>query len=522
MSEKTFMDKCFTFLDGLSHRKEKLDLGGGEDAIAKQHARGKLTARERVNVLLDADSFEEMDKFVKNRGGNFGLEKKEIPYDGVVTGFGTVNGEKIAVFSQDFTVQAGSLGEMHAKKIMKLQDMAMKFGVPVVGINDSGGARIQEGVDALFGYGGIFLRNTHASGVIPQISVIAGPCAGGAVYSPAITDFTIMVDQTSQMFITGPAVVKAVTHENIDKNALGGAKVHNSVSGCAHFIARDDEDAINIAKKILSYVPRSNMYKTKAVKYDINQRMSKEIYNVVPDNPKKGFDVRDIIKHTFDKNTFFEIQQDYAKNLITGFARVAGKSVGIIANQPIFLAGVIDINASDKAARFIRFCDAFNIPIITFVDTPGFLPGVGQEHGGVIRHGAKLLYAYSEAAVPMITIILRKSYGGAYIAMASQHLGADFVFAWPTAEIAVMGAEGAANIIFAREIKNSENQEETRQKKIKEYKDKFSNPYVAAQRGYIEDVIDPIDTRKIIIKSLEMADDKTEIRVPKKHGNIPL
>ena len=522
MSDSTFVDKCKNFLDALYHRREKLNLGGGEAAIAKQHARGKLTARERITALLDVDSFEEIDKFVKNRGGNFGLDKKEIPYDGVITGFGTIEGEKVAVFSQDFTVQAGSLGEMHAKKIMKLQDMAMKYGVPVIGINDSGGARIQEGVDALFGYGGIFLRNTHASGVIPQISIIAGPCAGGAVYSPAITDFTIMVEQTSQMFITGPAVVKAVTHENIDKESLGGAKVHNAVSGCAHFIAKDDEDALNIAKKILSYVPRSNMYKPTDVKSDSSVKMSKDIYTVVPENPKKGFDVRDVINQTFDKGSFFEVQEHFAKNIVVGFARVAGKSVGIIANQPIFLAGVIDINASDKASRFIRFCDAFNIPIITFVDTPGFLPGVGQEHGGVIRHGAKLLYAYSEASVPMISIILRKSYGGAYIAMASQHLGADFVFAWPSAEIAVMGAEGAANIIFAREIKNSENPEETRQNKIDDYKNKFSNPYVAAERGYIEDVIDPVDTRKIIIKSLDMADEKTELRVPKRHGNIPL
>ncbi|MCF7792077.1 MAG: hypothetical protein K9M56_08780 [Victivallales bacterium] len=522
MSENKFVDKCINFIDALYHKKEKLDLGGGEAAIEKQHARGKLTARERIYSLLDNDSFEEMDKFVKNRGGNFGLDKKEIPYDGVITGFGTIDAEKVAVFSQDFTVQAGSLGEMHAKKIMKLQDMAMKYGIPVIGINDSGGARIQEGVDALFGYGGIFLRNTHASGVIPQISIIAGPCAGGAVYSPAITDFTIMVKQTSQMFITGPAVVKAVTHENIDKESLGGAKIHNSVSGCAHFIAEDDEDALRIAKKILSYIPQSNMYKPKKVKHDSHWKMNKDIYTVVPDNTKKSFDVRDIIKLTFDKGSFFEVQEHYSKNMVIGFARIQGRTTGIIANQPKYLAGVLDINGSDKAARFIRFCDAFNIPIVTFVDTPGFLPGVGQEHGGIIRHGAKMLYAYSEASVPLISIVLRKSYGGAYIAMASQHLGADFVFAWPSAEIAVMGAEGAANIIFAREIKKSDNPEQTRQEKINEYSDKFSNPYVAAERGYIEDVIDPIDTRKVIIKSINMAEEKTEQRIPKRHGNIPL
>jgi methylmalonyl-CoA decarboxylase subunit alpha len=422
MAESTFMGYIHNLIHGLKTEKEKIDQGGGEKAVAKQHAQGKLTARERVVLLLDKGSFEEIDKFVKHRGTYFGLDQKEIPYDGVVTGFGTIEGKKVAVFSQDFTVQAGSLGEMHAKKIIKIQNLAVKYGIPLIGINDSGGARIQEGVDALFGYGGIFLRNTHASGVIPQISIIAGPCAGGAVYSPAITDFIIMVDKTSQMFITGPAVVKAVTHEDIDKQQLGGAMIHNATSGVAHFIARNDKEAVDIARKLLSYIPASNLYKpeTKGAGAAL-YKLDKKIYDIVPDNSKKAFDVRDIIKLTFDKHSFFEIQEYFAKNIIIAFARIGGRPVGIIANQPNFLAGVLDIDASDKAARFIRFCDAFNIPIVSFVDTPGFLPGVGQEHGGVIRHGAKLLYAYAEAAVPMITIILRKSYGGAYIAMASQN-----------------------------------------------------------------------------------------------------
>jgi len=509
-------------LDALKFKDQKLNLAGGEAAIEKQHAQGKLMARERVLALVDEGSFEEIDKFVKHRGTYFGLDKKEIPYDAVITGFGTANGQKIAIFSQDFTVQAGSLGEMHAKKIMKLQDLALKYGIPIIGINDSGGARIQEGIDALFGYGGIFLRNTHASGVIPQISVISGPCAGGAVYSPAIMDFIIMVDEISQMFITGPAVVKAVTNEEIDKDGLGGAMIHNSISGVAHFIAKSDEDAMNLTRKILSYIPSNNQYKAEDIAYNAQQQLDERIYSIVPTYPKKAFDVRNIITLVFDAETFLEVQPYFAQNIVIGFARIAGRSVGIIANQPNILAGVLDINASDKSARFIRFCDAFNIPIITFVDTPGFLPGVDQEHGGVIRHGAKLLYAYSEASVPMVSIILRKSYGGAYIAMASQHLGADFVYAWPSAEIAVMGANGAANIIFAKEITNSPNPEETRATKIEEYKNKFSNPYIAAERGYIEGVIDPIDTRKIIIKALSLAEDKVEMRPKKKHGNIPL
>jgi len=517
MSDKNFDN----LLEDFREKDESLNYGGGKEKIEKQHGKGKLTARERIDLLLDEGSFEEIDKFVKHRSTYFGLDKKSFPYDGVVTGFGTINGEKVAVFSQDFTVQGGSLGEMHAKKIMKIQDLAMKYGIPVIGINDSGGARIQEAIDALYGYGGIFYRNTISSGVIPQITVIAGPCAGGAVYSPAITDFIIMVDKTSQMFITGPQVIKAVTGENVDKEKLGGALVHNSKSGVAHLIAKDDEHAMQLSRRLMSYIPQNNLDPKPDVnfeEFDLNER----IYDIVSPNPKKSYDVREVINEIFDKESFFEIQPHFAKNIVIGFSRLGGKSVGIVANQPNILAGSLDINASDKASRFIRFCDAFNIPVITFVDTPGFLPGVGQEHGGIIRHGAKLLYAYSEASVPKISVILRKSYGGAYIAMSSQHLGADFVFAWPTAEIAVMGPEGAANIIFAKDIKSSDNPELKRQEKIEEYKDRFANPYEAAARGYIEDIIDPIETRRKLMNALTMAENKAEAKPAKKHGNIPL
>ncbi len=509
-------------IDEYKKRKDKLYLGGGKDRIDKQHKQGKLTARERISLLVDEGTFEEIDIFVKHRCTYFGLDQKEFPYDGVVTGFGEINGKKVAVFSQDFTVQGGSLGEMHAKKIMKLQDHALKYGIPIIGINDSGGARIQEAVDALYGYGGIFYRNTLASGVIPQITIIAGPCAGGAVYSPALTDFTIMVDKTSQMFITGPQVVKSVTGEDVDKETLGGAKIHNSKSGVAHLLASNDEEAMKITRKLLSYLPQNNIDPVEIFPYDETYRLSEDINSIVSPDPKKSYDVKNIIELVFDPDSFFEIHPHFAKNIVVGFARLQGQSVGIIANQPKILAGSLDIDASDKAARFIRFCDAFNIPIITLVDTPGYLPGVNQEHGGIIRHGAKLLYAYSEATVPLITVILRKAYGGAYIAMGSQHLGADFVFAWPTAEIAVMGPEGAANIIFAKEIESSENPEDTRQKCIQEYKERFSNPYEAASRGYIEDVIEPKETREKLIKALSASFSKVESRPSKKHGNIPL
>jgi acetyl-CoA carboxylase carboxyltransferase component len=499
----------------LKSLEAEVELGGGQEKIDKQHAEGKLTARERLQLLFDEGTFEELDKFVKHRNTMFGLDKMKLPADGVVTGIGKVNGRPVAAFSQDFTVMGGSLGEMHAKKIMKVMDLALKMGIPLVGINDSGGARIQEGVDSLYGYGEIFFRNTIASGVIPQITVIAGPCAGGAVYSPAITDFVIMVDQTAQMFITGPNVIKAVTGEDISKEDLGGALVHNTKSGNAHFLASDDRQAIETVRKLLSYIPQNNMEEP-PLEEQIIEPDTSDIQTVVPVDPKKGFDVRDVIRRVVDEGTFFEVHEHFAKSIVIGFARINGKAVGIVANQPNYLAGVLDIDSSDKAARFIRFLDAFNIPIVTFVDTPGYLPGVKQEHGGIIRHGAKLLYAYSEATVPKITIILRKAYGGAYIAMGSKHLGADFVAAWPTAEIAVMGPDGAANIIFKKEIDASENPEETRKQKIEEYRQLFANPYVAASRGYIDAVIDPRETRSWIIKALEYSATKVESRPRKK------
>lgn len=505
----------------LKEMSEKIEIGGGEEKIEKQHKEGKLTARERLQLLFDEGTFEEIDKFVKHRNTYFGLDKKDLPADGVVTGIGKVNGRTVAAFSQDFTVMGGSLGEMHAKKIAKLMDLAIKLGIPLVGINDSGGARIQEGVDSLYGYGEIFFRNTLASGVIPQITLIAGPCAGGAVYSPAITDFVVMVDKTAQMFITGPNVIKAVTGEEISKEDLGGAIVHNTKSGNAHFFASNDEEAIELIKKLLSYIPQNNMEEPPmGEKFDT--KIDDSILNIVSADSKKSYDVREIIKKIVDKGDFFEVHKHFAQNIVIGFARINGYSVGIVANQPNVFAGVLDIDSSDKAARFIRFLDAFNIPILTFVDTPGYLPGSKQEHGGIIRHGAKLLYAYSEATTLKITVILRKAYGGAYIAMGSKHLGADFVAAWPTAEIAVMGPEGAANIIFKKEIESSEKPEEERMKKINEYKEMFANPYVAASRGYIDAVIDPRETRDWISKSLEFGITKVEPRPKKKHGNIPL
>ncbi|AFK07180.1 acetyl-CoA carboxylase, carboxyltransferase component (subunits alpha and beta) [Mesotoga prima MesG1.Ag.4.2] len=508
-------------LEEFFEKSEKITLGGGQDKIEKHHKSGKLTARERIDALCDEGSFEEFDRFVKHRATSFGLENKEFPADGVITGIGTVNGRKIAVFSQDFTVQGGSLGEMHAKKIMKVQDMAMKLGIPIVGINDSGGARIQEGVDSLFGYGGIFHRNTLSSGVIPQITVICGPCAGGAVYSPAITDFIVMTDKHSQMFITGPQVIKAVTGEETSMEELGGALVHNTKSGNAHFLVPDDKNAMLLVRELLEYLPQNNSEEPLKTESTVSDPVL-ELREIVPDNPKQSYDIKKVISLVVDDGKFLEVHEHYAKNMVIGFARIGGRSVGIVANQPSVFAGSLDINASDKAARFIRFLDAFNLPIITFVDTPGFLPGISQEHGGIIRHGAKLLYSYSEASVQKITLILRKAYGGAYIAMGSQHLGADIVFAWPGAEIAVMGPEGAANIIFKREIDASGNPEKTRQEKIAEYKDVFANPFVAAGRGYIESIIDPAESRREIIRALETLDTKVEGRPSKKHGNIPL
>ncbi len=509
-------------VEELKEMEKRIELGGGEDRIKKQHEKGKLTARERLNLLLDPGTFVELDKFVKHRNTQFGLDKIELPADGVITGVGEINGRKVAVFSQDFTVMGGSLGEMHAKKIAKLMDLAMKMGIPLIGINDSGGARIQEGVDSLYGYGEIFFRNTMASGVIPQITVIAGPCAGGAVYSPAITDFVVMVDKTSYMFITGPAVIKAVTGEEISFEDLGGGRVHNTKSGNAHFLVENDEGAMSLVRTLLSYIPSNNLEEPLAVEGEYDLTLSEEIYDVVPTDPRKGYDVRKVINAVVDEGSFLEVHAHFAPNVVVGFARINGKSVGIVANQPMVMAGSLDIDSSDKAARFIRFLDAFNIPIVTFVDTPGYLPGVSKEHGGIIRHGAKLLFAYSEATVPKITVILRKAYGGAYIAMGSKHLGADLVAAWPSAEIAVMGPEGAANIIFKKQIQASDNPEETRKKLVQEYKEQFANPYVAASRGYIDAVIDPKDTRSWISRALSISETKVEARPKKKHGNIPL
>ena len=519
MSEKTIDD----LIKELDERKEKIKKGGGQKAIDKQHQKGKLTARERISLFLDPDSFIEIDTFIEHRSTYFGMDKKVAPSDGVVTGYGTVDNRLVFIYAQDFTVLGGSLGEMHAQKISKLQDMALKMGAPIVGINDSGGARIQEGIDSLKGYGDLFYRNTLASGVVPQIAIIAGPCAGGAVYSPGIMDFTIMIKNVGNMFITGPQVIKAVTGEEVTFEELGGAIAHNKKSGVAHFAAESEEDGFNFVRQLISYIPSNNAEEAPVLDMgDDTNRRDEVLKDIVPLNPNKPYDVRNIIKSVFDNGEFLEIHKLFAQNMIVGFARLNGRSVGIVANQPKIFAGALDIDASDKAARFIRFCDAFNIPIVTFVDVPGFLPGTSQEHGGIIRHGAKLLYAYSEAVVPLLTVILRKAYGGAYIAMSSKHLGADTVFAWPTAEIAVMGPEGAANIIFRKEISASEDPESTRQQKIKEYRDKFSTPYEAAKRGYVDQVIDPRDTRPYLISALEMSITKKEDRPYKKHGNIPV
>lgn len=510
-------------LEDLQNRKAKIMQGGGEKRIASQHGKGKLTARERINLLFDEGTFVELDAFVKHRCTNFGMEEVDAPGEGVVTGYGLVDGRLVYAYAQDFTVVGGSLGEMHAKKICKVQDLALKMGAPIVGMNDSGGARIQEGVDALSGYGDIFFRNTITSGVVPQISAIMGPCAGGAVYSPALTDFIFMVDKTSQMFITGPQVIKTVTGEEVSAEALGGAMTHNKTSGVAHFTAENDEACIAEIRRLLSFLPSNNM--ETAPIFDTEDDINKiipELDEIVPENPNKPYDMKSIITAIADDNDFFEVQPYYGQNMITGFIRINGQSVGVIANQPKVLAGCLDINASDKAARFIRTCDCFNIPMLTLVDVPGFLPGTSQEYGGIIRHGAKMLYAYSEATVPLITLIVRKAYGGAYLAMSSKHLGADMVFAWPTAEIAVMGPEGAANIIFKNEIADSDDPQTTRQEKIDEYKGEFATPYKAAERGFVDDVIEPSATRPRIIDALNMLASKRENRPAKKHGNLPV
>ena len=504
-------------------RKEKLHLGGGQDRINKQHESGKMTARERLEKLLDEGSFVEVGAFMEHRSTDFGLNKVKAPGDGVVTGYGTINGSLVYVYAQDFTVMGGSLGEVHAEKICKVMDMAMKTGAPVIGINDSGGARVQEGIDALSGFGNIFYRNTLASGVVPQISVIMGPCAGGAVYSPAITDFVFMVDNTSQMFITGPEVIKTVTNEDITKEELGGAYVHASKSGVTHFHYDSEEACIQAIKQLIQYLPPNNKDNPVIVDCgDDPNRISPDLINMLSETSNKAYDMKSIINEIVDRDSFLEVHEEFAKNIIVGFAKMNNQTVGIVANQPKVLAGSLDVNASDKGARFVRFCDCFNIPIISLTDVPGYFPGVNQEHSGIIRHGAKLLFAYSEATVPKINVIIRKAYGGAYIAMSSKHLATDVVLAWPTAEIAVMGAEGAANIIFRKEINSSSNPVETRQEKINEYKENFANPYVAASRGYVDQVIDPAMTRPYIIASLEMLGSKYEIRPDKKHGNIPL
>lgn len=510
-------------IDELREKVRLAEEGGGKERIERQHRAGKLTARERVNLLLDPGSFEEMDKLVVHQCHDFGMEKRRIYGDGVVTGHGRIDGRPVFVFAQDFTVFGGSLSGANAAKICKIMDLAMKVGAPVIGLNDSGGARIQEGVASLGGYADIFLRNVLASGVIPQISAILGPCAGGAVYSPALTDFIIMTRETSHMFITGPEVIQAVTHEKVTMEELGGADTHNTMSGVAHFAADSEEHAMTIIRELLSFIPNNNLEDPPEKETsDPWDRISEELDSLVPDDPDQPYDIRQIIVEVLDERHFFEVQPDFARNIVIGFGRLGGKSVGIVANQPDHLAGALDIDASDKAARFVRFCDAFNIPLITFEDVPGFLPGVAQEHGGIIRHGAKLLYAFAEATVPKITVITRKAYGGAYCVMASKHIRADINFAYPTAEIAVMGPEGAVKIIYQRELEASPAADALRAQKIAEFREKFANPYIACEKGYLDEVIEPRFTRQKLIAALRMLENKRDKNPPKKHGNIPL
>ena len=510
-------------MDELLSKKAQAYRGGGEERIEAQHQRGKLTARERINLLLDKGSFRELDSFVLHRTTDFGLDQQKYLGDSVVTGWGTVAERLVYVFSQDFTVFGGSLGEAHAEKICKIMDMAMKNGAPIIGLNDSGGARIQEGVISLGGYADIFLRNTLASGVIPQISVIMGPCAGGAVYSPALTDFIIMVRNSSYMFITGPDVVKTVTHEEVSFEELGGADVHGEISGVSHLSANSEADALMSIRSLLSYLPQNNMEDPPYVSNgDDPLRMEETLDHIIPDDPGKPYDIKDVIRLIVDDRQFFEIQEFYAPNIVVGFARLGGHSIGIVANQPAVLAGVLDINSSEKAARFVRFCDAFNIPLLTFVDVPGFLPGVAQEHGGIIRSGSKLLYAFCEATVPKLTVITRKAYGGAYDVMSSKHIRGDINLAWPSAEIAVMGPDGAVNIIFRKELSQAEDPVKRKAELVADYRDKFAHPYIAASRGYIDDVIRPSETRPRLINALAMLANKRDSNPPKKHGCIPL
>ncbi|WP_458204929.1 acyl-CoA carboxylase subunit beta [Haladaptatus sp. NG-SE-30] len=510
-------------IDELREKRREAQKGGGEERIEKQHEKGKMTARERVEYFLDDDTFNEFDQLRTHRSHNFGMEEKQVYGDGVVTGYGDVNGRKVFVFAHDFTVFGGSLGEVFAEKVTKVMDRAMEVGAPIIGLNDSAGARIQEGVASLAGYADIFHRNQQASGVVPQISAIMGPCAGGAVYSPAITDFIFMVKDTSHMFITGPDVIETVTGEEVTFEELGGAKAHTSESGVAHFAADSEEDALDDIRRLLSYLPQNNVEDPPRVEpWDDPERRDEELESVVPDQPRKPYDITQVIGGVVDEDSFFEVQEGYAKNLVVGFARLDGRSIGIVANQPRVNAGTLDIESSEKGSRFVRFCDSFNIPILTFVDVPGFMPGTDQEHGGIIRHGAKLLYAFSEATVPLLTVITRKAYGGAYDVMASKHIGADVNYAWPTSEIAVMGPQGAVNVLYSSELAEADDPETRRDELIDEYREQFANPYTAADRGFVDDVIEPKDTRPRLIDDLEMLMSKRKSQPEKKHGNIPL
>ncbi|HEY7535093.1 MAG TPA: carboxyl transferase domain-containing protein [Thermodesulfobacteriota bacterium] len=507
----------------LEQKEKEAELGGGAGRIQKQHDMGKLTARERLGLLVDKNSFVELDKFVVHRCTDFDMEKNRFPGDGVVTGYGKIDGRQVFVFAQDFTVFGGSLGMVHAKKICKIMDLAMEVGAPVIGLNDSGGARIQEGVESLAGYAEIFLRNVLGSGVVPQISAVMGPCAGGAVYSPAMTDFIFMVKDTSYMFITGPDVIKAVTHEEVSREELGGAMIHNSTSGVAHFATADDRECIQVVRELLSFLPSNNMEDPPRISCDDPpDRRDMRLKDAVPENPNKPYDIKDVISGVVDDGYFFEVQEHFAQNIVIGFSRLAGRVVGIVGNQPNVLAGCLDINASVKGARFVRFCDCFNIPLLTFVDVPGFLPGTAQEWGGIIKHGAKLLYAYCEATVPRVTVITRKAYGGAYDVMSSKHIRGDINYAYPTAEIAVMGPEGAVNIIARKEIEQAENPEAERARLASDYRNTFANPYRAAELGYIDEVIKPEDTRPRVIGAFEMLEGKRQTNPPRKHGNVPL
>ncbi|MFH5799095.1 acyl-CoA carboxylase subunit beta [Haladaptatus sp. CMAA 1911] len=510
-------------IDELREKRREAEQGGGEERIEKQHERGKMTARERIDYFLDDDTFNEFDQLRTHRSHNFGMEEKQVPGDGVVTGYGEVNGRKVFVFAHDFTVFGGSLGEVFAQKVCKVMDKAMEVGAPVIGLNDSAGARIQEGVESLAGYADIFHRNQQASGVIPQISAIMGPCAGGAVYSPAITDFIFMVKDTSHMFITGPDVIETVTGEEVTFEELGGATTHTDKSGVAHFAEDSEEEALDDIRRLLSYLPQNNVEDPPRFEpWDDPERRDEELKSVVPDQPRKPYDIERVIEGVMDEDSFFEVQEGYAKNIVVGFGRLDGRSVGIVANQPRVNAGTLDIESSEKGSRFVRFCDSFNIPIVTFVDVPGFMPGTDQEHGGIIRHGAKLLYAYSEATVPLMTVITRKAYGGAYDVMASKHIGADVNYAWPTSEIAVMGPQGAVNVLYSSELEEADDPDARRDELIEEYREQFANPYTAADRGFVDDVIEPQDTRPRLIDDLEMLMSKRTSQPEKKHGNIPL